>query len=400
MSVPPNRSDASPAKVALVTAYPYEALRGGEGAYLAALRGFLLARGHRVDTLITDITRGRFNPALTLPPEVERSGALRIRRAVRIGEGRYLSADPGLALKAVGAALGHRGQPDERLRPGERDWLLRAIASGAYDAVILMWDATRHAADIAPLCDRVLALKGFCLERKFRLGEDLTVAIPPALVADLEGATLIGMNNAAETRELRRLLPASTIIQVGMGFPEQPEPPDGAEPVVLFVGANSGANRRALDWLVDDIWPRIARDRPEARLRIVGSVRDGWNRPVPQGVEMLGRVASLAGEYRRAQVVVAPLTNGTAGVKVKVAEALSHGRPLVTTSLGVDPGAPDQFGAAVDVADDAGGFADAVSRLLADPHLRRERARLVRDAFRANFSEAAAYGALSSHLGL
>src|SRR5690606_23305482 len=155
-----------------------------------------------------------------------------------------------------------------------------------------------------------------------------------------------------------------------------------------------------LDWLMEEIWPKIARDRPEARLRIAGGVKDGWNRPLPQGVEMLGRVASLEGEYRRAQVVVAPLTNGTAGVKVKVAEALSYGRPLVTTSLGVDPGAPGQFGAAVDVADDAGAFADAVSRLLADPGLRRERARLAREAFRTNFSGAAAYGALSSHLGL
>lgn len=391
---------AVPARVALVMSYPYEAARGGEDSYVAALRNFIVQRGHRVDTLITDVTRGRSNPILSLPPGIAEAGALRMRRTLRFGRERHVSLDPALGLQSIRAAAGRPAAPDDNDRPGERAWLLDAIGRGRYDATILMWDASRHAAAVAPLCGRVLALKAFCVEHKFRLGEAAAVAIPERVVSELADAPLIGMNNLAEAQAVQRLLPSSKVIQVNMGFVDRSGAPDSREPFVLFVGANSGANRHSLDWLMENVWPRIAAERPDARLRIAGSVGSSWQGPVPRSVDILGRVPSLDDEYRRAQVVVAPLTNGTAGVKIKVAEALSFARPLVSTSLGVDPGAPEQFGPAVDVADDAGKFAGFVSRLLGDTALREQRGVQAKAAFQANFSGQAAYGALFEHLAL
>lgn len=390
----------SPARVALVMTYPYEAFVGGENSYVAALRQYLVGRGHTVDTLISDVTRGRHNPVLKLPPQIEKAGRLHVRRTRRLGQHHHLALDPALILRSCGALLGRRKRQTEVHSEGERRWLLRSLRRGRYDAVILMWDAVRYAKDVSRLCDKVLALKGFCVGQRIRRGEAPTIIIPEQTVSELADASLIGMNNAAEAQALGRHLPEKRIIHVGMGFPEQLISPPGNEPRILFVGANTGANLRSLEWLLDDVWPRISAQRPDAQLRVAGSIRNAWHRPVPTGAELLGRVESLEDEYRRAQVVVAPITVGTAGVKIKVAEALSFGRPLVSTSPGVDPADPAAFGEAVDVTDDPQLFADAVCRLLNDPDLRERRSRQATDAFHDNFSCAAAYGALSEHLAL
>lgn len=390
----------SPARVALVMTYPYETFRGGEDSYVAALRAHLVQRGHCVDTLISDTARGRSNPLLHLPAELSTAGNLQVRRTLRLGSTRHVSLDPSLLWRSAGAAIGRRSKTSDLHGGGERRWMLNAIERGRYDAVILMWDASRHAGEVSAISERVLALKGFCANQRLVLGQTPDIAIPAAVVADLTEARLIGMNNAAEASELRRCLPGNTVIHVGMGFAERPALGLSDEPIVLFVGANSGANRRSLEWLLDAVWPRVAAAHPKARLRVAGSVKNGWTRDVPTGVDLLGRVDSLDEEYRRAQVVVAPITVGSAGVKIKVAEALSYHRPLVSTSVGVDPGNAGQFAEAVAIADEPEPFADAVSELLADPSLRMRRVRQSADAFQANFSGTAAYGALYEHLAL
>jgi len=380
--------------------YPYEAFVGGEGSYVAALRRYLSGRGHSVDTLISDVTRGRSNPIFELPPDIRETGRICIRRAGRVGTRRHLAVDPILFARSCAAMLGRRRKGEETHGESERRWLLDVLRKGRYDAVILMWGAVRYAAQVSQLCGKVLSLKGFCTDQRIRLGQEPLIEIPGQIIAELAGSPLIGMNNLAEASQLRRLLPTSRIIHVGMGFAEQPVSPFGTDQRVLFVAANTGANTRSLAWLLEEVWPKIACSQPRARLRVAGSIRNGWTKAIPPGVELLGRVESIDEEYRSAQVVVAPITVGTAGVKIKVAEALSFGRPLVSTSVGVDPGDPGQFADAVDVTDDPQLFADAVCRLLSDPSLRDLRARQSHEAFHAHFSGAAAYGALIEHLAL
>jgi len=75
-------------------------------------------------------------------------------------------------------------------------------------------------------------------------------------------------------------------------------------------------------------------------------------------------VTSLAEEYRRARAVIEPVQAGT-GIKVKVVDALCHGRPVVTTRAGA---AGLEIGArsGIVVVDDAAAFAQAVHQLFDD----------------------------------
>ena len=79
---------------------------------------------------------------------------------------------------------------------------------------------------------------------------------------------------------------------------------------------------------------------------------------------MLGEVDDAAATYDTPSVVVVPLHAGS-GMRIKIAEALAAGRPIVTTTKGMT-GLPLEHGEHVMVADTAEHFAKALVDLLSD----------------------------------
>jgi len=168
------------------------------------------------------------------------------------------------------------------------------------------------------------------------------------------------------------------------------DPAPWAAPVpdrVLFFGRlDYYPNLDGLGWFVQQILPRIRRDRPGAELHVVGA---GAGRDVEAlvastpGIRLIGRVSDVRDSLRAAAVVVAPLRVG-GGTRLKILEALSMGRPVVSTTIGAE-GLDVQGGAHVALADEPAAFADAVASLLADPAAARslgERGReLVRERY-------------------
>lgn len=109
--------------------------------------------------------------------------------------------------------------------------------------------------------------------------------------------------------------------------------PELRDDAVLFVGSGFFANREAVAFLLDQVAPALAK-RGATRIRIAGSgfSRAEWQRDVPPNVDLLGRVPDLTTCYRQARAFVAPVFSG-AGMKVKVAEALMYGLPVIGTPL-------------------------------------------------------------------
>ena len=141
------------------------------------------------------------------------------------------------------------------------------------------------------------------------------------------------------------------------------------EPATLLFVANFdyAPNRRAAEWLVHDILPRLQRGCPTVRLLLVGrGLPAALTAP---GVEVAGFVPDLDAVYRRATVVVLPVREG-AGTMVKTIEALARGKATVGTPTafrGLTTSVPLPFV----VAKDAPTFATATVELLADPAARR-----------------------------
>ena len=143
----------------------------------------------------------------------------------------------------------------------------------------------------------------------------------------------------------------------------------GRKKIMIVGGFGHSPNVDAIDWFIRSIYPNIKAKLSCFNFYIVGS-----NVPEKilayQGADVFvtGYVseAKLKELYAKARVVVAPLRYG-AGVKGKVVEALLHGVPLVTTSIGAE--GFSNIGECVEICDEPQIFADRVIRLMKDDKL-------------------------------
>jgi O-antigen biosynthesis protein len=122
-------------------------------------------------------------------------------------------------------------------------------------------------------------------------------------------------------------------------FDDEPPADDGPgarEGIVFVAGFAHGPNVDAAKWLAREIMPVVWERFPDAHLWLVGS------NPSRDVQALAGAKVTVTGYvsddellrfYRTARVAVVPLRVG-AGMKGKVLEALHHGVPLVTTTVG------------------------------------------------------------------
>jgi glycosyltransferase involved in cell wall biosynthesis len=159
---------------------------------------------------------------------------------------------------------------------------------------------------------------------------------------------------------------------------------------LLFVG-NLDAdlenpNVEGLLWFVDQVWPRIREQRPEAVLQIGGNASAVVRQRLEgvEGLEQLGFVDDMAATVRGAAVNLAPIRFGT-GTRIKVLDALAQGGAVVSTTLGCE-GLDVVDGQHVRLADGPSAFAAACVELLDDPELAAELGRqghaLIREHYR------------------
>jgi glycosyltransferase involved in cell wall biosynthesis len=146
---------------------------------------------------------------------------------------------------------------------------------------------------------------------------------------------------------------------------------------LAFVGSHHHPpNADAMHFLVEQLMPRLWQDRPDVELVVVGSDPPSFIRNADLRIRAAGFVPDLAAVLDEAALVVAPLDSGR-GMRVKVLEALAHGKAVVATPLAVR-GLPLDGAATVTVAEGLEPFAEAVLALLADHSRRRELGRRAR----------------------
>lgn len=169
---------------------------------------------------------------------------------------------------------------------------------------------------------------------------------------------------------------------------------------MMFVGGfQHPPNVDAMKWFISDIWPRIHAALPEVRMRIIGSkMPEEIRRLEAPNVDILGFVAELRPHLDECRLAVAPLRYG-AGVKGKVNSSMSHGQPVVATTIATE-GMGLNDGDDVLVADEAEQFAAAVIRLYADETLWQRLSQGGLENIRRHFSREAAAQRLRSVLNM
>jgi hypothetical protein len=99
------------------------------------------------------------------------------------------------------------------------------------------------------------------------------------------------------------------------------------EKYALFVGGGFYANIAGIEWYIANVAPHIP-----IKTCVVGHGLEKLSNQITatSKVEVVGSVPNLEPWYRRAQVVVAPIFDGS-GMKTKVAEALMYGKRVIGT---------------------------------------------------------------------
>jgi len=141
-------------------------------------------------------------------------------------------------------------------------------------------------------------------------------------------------------------------------------PPPAPFRFLGYIGSrkNHWINQQGIQWFLREVWPAIRVRLPEATLLLAGE-KDEKAEADP-GVRALGPIPSLEDFYRECPIFINPVLTGS-GLKIKTIEALMHGRPVVTTSVGAE-GLESFYGHGLYVGDSAREFADAAINLLSD----------------------------------
>jgi len=137
--------------------------------------------------------------------------------------------------------------------------------------------------------------------------------------------------------------------------------------------------------LIDDIWPLVLDQVPDAKLAIVGRGDEGELRRLRRpGIVVTGEVPDVRPHLVEAAVLVVPIRMG-GGTRLKVVEGLSLAKAMVSTSLGCE-GVNVRDGEQLLVADTPREFAAAIVRLFEDRALGAELGRAGRARMEQEYS--------------
>ena len=165
-------------------------------------------------------------------------------------------------------------------------------------------------------------------------------------------------------------LPTVHLVPDGIAQPRRADSAPPAPATITFV-ANYAyePNVDAAVHFARSVLPRVTAVLPDAHLMLVGNAPPAEVQALAgPSVTVTGRVPEVSEYLDAATVVVCPLRVG-GGVKVKMLEALAHGKAIVSTSVGVQ-GLGREVADAVVVADAPQDMAAAVVDLLRDPERR------------------------------
>ena len=264
-----------------------------------------------------------------------------------------------------------------------------ALRVDMYDVILLeSLFTTSYIPAIRRLSDAEIVLRAHNVEHK--LWEDVSQGMGPGpkkwllnlfqskLASEesrlLHAVDAVAAITANDAQWFRDHLPASTdtsrviALPFGLDVENRPHSEMNTPPnAVLHLGAMDWTpNVQGVQWLKDEVWPLVHQASPELRLLLAGRhMPVDWTSDESLGIDVLGEVEDARATYNSPCIVVVPLHAGS-GMRIKLAEALAAGRPVVTTTKGME-GMDLTPGKHVWVADDAPAMSEALVRLIESP---------------------------------
>lgn len=168
--------------------------------------------------------------------------------------------------------------------------------------------------------------------------------------------------------------PGEYLVENGVRLQDSAASPsaDDAE-LLLLAPLRYAPNRSGLEAFLEQAWPLLRARHPDLRLRVLTGAegQQHWAaRGVAEGVTLQDGVFDPAPRYQQCLLALNP-QGAIEGSALKIAEALAHGRMMISTESGARGFESLQTPALVRVAD-LPSMANAISALIADPDRRRQ----------------------------
>jgi polysaccharide biosynthesis protein PslH len=128
------------------------------------------------------------------------------------------------------------------------------------------------------------------------------------------------------------------IISAGMEISSTPEPQNFEDLKPCFLGAlDWNPNQEGLLWFINEVWSLIHLNYPSVRFHVAGrnapaNFGDKISNP---GIVFHGEVPAADAYLAQFNLLIAPLFSGS-GMRVKIIEAMSHGKIVLTTPQGAE----------------------------------------------------------------
>lgn len=395
-----------------------DGINTGAFEYLALLLRELAATGYRLQLIFAPQSSFGGSPIGWVAPEFEELvDQVTWQKALRFGRC-YVSLSPSVyrtAIKRIGTALWRAMSGKKNLNPSRSSQplddaeladLANQVLERNPDLVVAEYSSLGPILEILRDGDFVrsaflhdlFALRAQAL-RTANLDLDVASVTLQDEVERCRAADILIYASATELERMSPLLPnrqhvwlrpkiddAAPEKQAALKF--QANQQLTRPPRVFMLGVSHAGNLDALRYLMDEIWPRVLRARPDAQLVVAGTICDHatqeW-RETP-GTSFVGHQESLAEYYGSDSIGVAP-ARVASGISVKVVKYIQLGMPTVASRQALD-GFGDLIDDLIECADDADEFADAIVRLIDDREKRSQLAQRAASEILGRFDNA------------
>ncbi len=198
----------------------------------------------------------------------------------------------------------------------------------------------------------------------------------------VDAVVAMSAKDAAVVKNAKRVVTLPNGVDVSRFSPEDDDPEPKS---LLFIGSFAHLpNVLALDFFLREVFPLLPRGY---KLHVIAGARPEYYLDFHQArvnldlarleIELESFVSDVRPAYRRAEIVLAPLT-ASAGTNIKVIEAMAMGRAVVSTPAGIN-GLDLENGKNVIVTAIAQEMAAAIDELSKNPERRREIERSARE---------------------
>ncbi|MBO7651716.1 MAG: glycosyltransferase family 4 protein [Bacteroidales bacterium] len=153
-----------------------------------------------------------------------------------------------------------------------------------------------------------------------------------------------------------------------------------------FLGAlDWQPNIEGLEWFVRNVWNEYRKKHCGAKFRVAGRNADKKFADflISNGIDYLGELESVVDFYASGLIFVVPLMSGS-GMRIKIVEAMSAGKVVITTSIGTE-GIATENGRNIFIADSVADFLSCMEKVASDKVFCDEVSAKARDFVKNNY---------------